>query len=274
MPNPTPHLRPSRVLSALRAGKSATCLKLNLADPRIVEVAGANGVDAIWLCNEHVSNHWINMENQIRAAKLHGIDTIVRVEKGSYSDYIRAFEADATGILVPHVTTADEARKIVEWTRFKPLGRRPIDGGNADAKFCAVPLKEYIAHSLNEQFVILQIESPEALEKIEEIAAVPGFDMFCFGPGDFSHLIGKPGEVQAPEVVAARQRVARVAREHGKFAMASGLMASRQVMEDEGHSLFSIGADVVGLSDYVRRNVQSFNDAPVGSRSFSYPVRA
>ena len=271
MSSPSPLVRKSRVLNALRAGRSATCLKLNLADPRIAEIAGICGVDAIWLCNEHVPNHWINMENQIRAAKLYGIDTFVRVEKGSYSDYIRPFEADATGILVPHVTSADEARKVVEWPRFQPVGRRPIDGGNADAKFCAIPLKEYIAYSLNEQFVVLQIESPEALENLEAIAAVPGFDMFCFGPGDYSHLIGKPGEVNAPEVVAARQRVARVAREHGKFAMAAGMLAPRQALEDEGHSLFSIGADVIALSDYVRKNLQSFNDAPAGTRS--YPVR-
>ena len=262
---PPPLLRKSRILSALRAGRSATCFKLNLADPRIAEIASLNGVDAIWLCNEHVPNHWINMENQIRAAKLYGIDTFVRVEKGSYSDYIRPFEADATGILVPHVANAEEARQVVAWTRFRPVGRRPIDGGNADAKFCAVPLKEYIAHSLSEQFVILQIESPEALENLEEIAAVPGFDMFCFGPGDYSHLIGKPGEVTAPEVVAARQRIARVARQHGKFAMAPGMMAPRKALEDEGHSLFNVGADVVGLSDYVRKNVQSFHDAPSGA---------
>ncbi|MDB6170236.1 MAG: aldolase [Verrucomicrobia bacterium] len=260
-----PLLRKSRVLAALRSGRPATCLKLNLADPRIAEISGIAGVDAVWLCNEHVPNHWLNMEGQIRAAKLYNVDTFVRVEKGSYSDYIRPFEADANGILVPHVTTADEARQIVAWTRFQPVGRRPLDGGNADARFCAVPLEDYLAHSLREQFVILQIESPEALENLEEIAAVPGFDMFCFGPGDYSHLIGKPGQVTAPEVVAARQRVARVAREHGKFVMTSGLMASRQTMEEEGHGLFNLGADVVGLSDYVRQKLKSFHDAPGGA---------
>jgi len=266
MKTPSPLLRKSRVLGALRAGRSATCLKLNLADPRVAEIAAINGVDAVWLCNEHVPNHWLNMEDQIRAAKLYGADVFVRVEKGSYSDYIRAFEADATGILVPHVSTAEEAKKIVGWTRFMPVGRRPLDGGNADAKFCAVPLADYIAHSLREQFVILQIESPEALENLEQIAAVPGFDMLCFGPGDFSHLIGKPGEIQAPEVVAARQRIARVARKHGKFVMAAGMMASREALEEEGHSLFNIGADVVGMSDYVRKNLQSFTEAPIAKR--------
>ena len=65
-------------------------------------------------------------------------------------------------------------------------------------------------------------------------------------------------------MVAARQRIARVARTHGKFAMAAGMMSSRQALEEEGHSLFGIGADVVGLSDYVKKNLQSFVDAPPG----------
>ena len=265
MNSPSALLRPSRVLAALRAGRSATCLKINLADARVSEIAGINGVDSVWLCQEHVPNHWINLENQIRAAKLYDVDSIVRVEKGSYSDYTRPFEADASGIMVPHVTTADEARQIVEWTRFKPVGRRPLDGGNAEGKFCAVPVDDYITHCLKEQFLILQIESPEALENLEEIAAVPGFDILLFGPADFCHLIGKSGQMKAPEVVHARQRIARVARQHGKFAMAAFMMESREELEEEGHRFFSIGSDVMGLGAYVRKNLKEFNDAPTRS---------
>lgn len=257
--------RKSRVLAALRAGRSATCIKLNLMDPRVSEIAGIAGIDAVWLCNEHVPNQWLNIEHQIRAGKLYGVDTIVRVERGSYSDYVKPLEADAAGILVPHVTTADEARRIVEWTRFRPLGRRALDGGNADAKFCAIALPDYLTYSSSEQIVILQIESPEALNNVEEIAAVPGFDMLCFGPGDFSHLIGKPGQINAPEVVAARKRVARAARANGKFAMAAVIAPSRAILEEEGHNLFNIGADVLAISEYIRTNLQKFNEGSVGS---------
>jgi len=61
----------------------------------------------VWLCNEHVPNDWLNLEHQIRAAKLFDMDTIVRVSKGSYSEYIKPFECDATGIMVPHIASAD-----------------------------------------------------------------------------------------------------------------------------------------------------------------------
>jgi 4-hydroxy-2-oxoheptanedioate aldolase len=219
-------LRTSRILRELRAGKRPTCFKFNLGDPRIVELCGLAGASSVWICNEHVGNDWFNMENQIRAAKLYDMDTIVRVEKGSYSDYIKPFEADATAIMVPHVTTAEEAMHIVKISRFQPLGRRAMDSGNVDGAYCQVPMAEYLAHSNRQRLLIFQIESPEALENVEKIAAVPGFDILLFGPGDFSHLIGKAGQIGAPEVVAARKRVAAAAKAHGKHLMSPGTARS------------------------------------------------
>ena len=265
-------LRTSRLLRELRAGKNPATMKMNLADPRITELAGLAGLSAVWICNEHVGNDWFNLENQIRAAKLHDMDTIVRVEKGSYSDYIKPFEADATAIMVPHVTTADEARQIVAMTRFHPLGRRAMDGGNVDGVYCLIPLADYIAHSNSERVLIFQIESPQALENVEEIAAVPGFDILLFGPGDFSHLIGKPGQINDPQVLAARKRVAAAAKANGKFAMSAGLFAPREVLQAEGYSVFNIGADVIGLGQYFKERMAAFEkDAPVsGERKSVY----
>ncbi len=248
--------RKSRILAQLRNGDFSTILKINLSDPRVIEIAGLSGVDAVWLCQEHVPNDWIGLEGQIRAARLYNMDTVIRVSRGGYSDYIRPFEADATGILVPHVANEEEARQIVEWTRFYPLGKRALDGGNTDGQFCNLYTDDYIRHSNTERLIAFQIESPEALENVEQIAAVPGFDLLVFGPGDFSHRIGKAGKIDAPEVVAARKKVAAVARRHGKFAMAAGLMAPFPDLVAEGHQLFGVGADVLGLGSYVKQRVE------------------
>jgi 4-hydroxy-2-oxoheptanedioate aldolase len=257
-------LRTSRILRELRAGKRPTCLKLNLIDPRAVELCGLAGASSVWFCNEHVPNDWLNLENQIRAAKLYDMDAIVRVEKGSYSDYVKPFEMDATAIMVPHVTTAEEAAHIVQMTRFRPLGRRQIDSGNMDGAFCQVPMAEYLAHSNRHRLLIFQIESPEALENVEEIAAVPGFEILLFGPGDFSHLIGKAGQMGAPEVVAARKRVAAAARANGKHLMSPCPMAPRAVLEEEGFRIFTLGADVLGLGEYFKAKMDAFAGELVG----------
>jgi len=248
--------RPSRILKLLRENQLPTVLKVNFSEPRVIEIAGLCGIDAVWLCTEHVPNDWIGLENQIRAARVHNIDTLVRVGRGSYSDYIRPIEAGATGIIVPHVASVAEARQIVEWARFHPLGKRALDGGNIDGEFCLIPMDEYIRHSNTERIVILQIESPEALENVEQIAAVPGFDGVLFGPGDFSHRLGKPGQLDDPVVVAARRRIAAACRAHGKFAMTPGLIAPLDQLVAEGYRVINIGADVVGMSGYVQQRLE------------------
>jgi 4-hydroxy-2-oxoheptanedioate aldolase len=252
-------LRPSRILRELRAGQNSTVIKLNMGDPRIVELAGLSGASAVWLCNEHVPNDWLNLEHQIRAAKLYDMDTIVRVSKGSYSEYIKPFECDATGIMVPHITSADEARNVVDMVRCQPLGHKALDAGNMDGLFCQVPLADYAEHCNTEKFVILQIESPEALEIVEEIAAVPGYDMLLFGAGDFSHRIGKLGQATHPDVVAARKRVAAAALKHGKYPAVASLFGQKDQVIAEGTRVFTLGADVIELGNAFKKLVGDFS---------------
>jgi 4-hydroxy-2-oxoheptanedioate aldolase len=255
-------LRPSRLLRELRAGQNSTILKLNLGDPRIVELAGLAGASAVWLCNEHVPNDWLNLEHQIRAAKLYDMDTIVRVNKGGYSEYVKPFECDATGIMVPHVTSADEARNVVDMVRCRPLGNKALDAGNMDGLFCQVSLADYAHHCNTEKFIILQIESPEALEVVDEIAAVPGFDMLLFGAGDFSHRIGKLGQATHTEVVAARKRVAAAALKHGKYPAIASLYGQKDQLLEEGTRVFTLGADVLELGNGFNKLVRDFAGTP------------
>ena len=246
------NMRPSRVLRKLRSGEPAICTKFNLADPRAVEIGCAYGFDCVWMCNEHIPTDWLALENMVRAAKLYDVDTLVRVSRGSYSDYIRPLEMDATGIMVPHLMSADQAREVVRMTRFHPIGRRPVDGGNLDGFFCQIPAAEYIRQANRERFVIVQIEDPEPLSELDEIAAVPGIDMLFFGPGDFSHAIGKLGQASAPEVTKARLAVVEAARRHGKFAGVPCGPEELQERLEEGFRFLCVGADVAGLCEYFR----------------------
>ncbi len=254
------HIRPSRVLRKLRTGEIVSCFKLNLTCSRVADLASALGFDCIWVDMEHTSIDWSDVEKMILAAKTHDADVMVRIARGSYSDYIRPLELDAAGIMVPHCMCAEDARSIVRTTRFQPLGRRPVDGGNADGVYCNVPFFEYLREANEQRFVVIQIEDPEPLEKIDEIASVPGIDMLFFGPSDFSHAIGVPGELNHPRVVDARRRVAKAALAHNKFA---GTMANSDNLEDlidMGYRFLNLGADVLGLSSYCRELIERFQE--------------
>lgn len=257
-------LRNSRVLRESRQGLVASCAKINLSDPRVIELCALAGYSTVWLCLEHVPNDWSTIENCVRAAKAYDMDVIVRVSRGSYSDYIRPFECDATGVMIPHVESARQAREIVDFCRFIPLGRRALDGGNADGAYCQVPLEEYLHHSNHERFLVLQIESPEALANVEEIAAVPGFEYLLFGAGDYAHRIGKPGQYDCEEVETARRRVEAAALANNKRCMAVGLMLEAPQLRERGYSIVNLASDVVGLGGYLATQLASLEqNAPL-----------
>ncbi|MBQ9788728.1 MAG: aldolase [Lentisphaeria bacterium] len=238
--------RKSRILEKLRAGKKAISYKSNLACFRSVEVAAMSGFDGVWICQEHVPTDQMTMEAQILAAKAYDCDCIVRVAKGCYSDYIRPLEADATGIMVPHLMSLAEAEELVHTVRFQPLGLRPVDGGNADGLFCKFDFKEYIKFMNENRLVIVQIEDPEPLSELDKICQVPGIDMIFFGPGDFSHAIGHPAEFDHPEVKKAYELVVKTAHKYGKFAGTVSVPSLEQCYAD-GYDFVNCGADVAAI---------------------------
>lgn len=258
-------MRNSRVLREIRDGGQASCLKINIDHPCVIELAGLAGASAVWLCNEHVPSDWTTLTHCIRAARVHDMDAIVRVSKGAYSEYVKPFEADAAGIMVPHVESAEEVRRIVEMCRFHPLGKRALDGGNSDGEFCQLPTRDYVEASNREKYLILQIESPEALEKIDEIAAIPGFDFLLFGPGDFSHRIGRAGDVHHPDVQAARQTIEIAARKFGKQLVGVAAGGTPQEQLDRGYTMIAVGSDVVSLGKSFHEAVNKNQVAPAES---------
>jgi len=255
------HLRPSRVLRKIRSGGVALCFKHNLADPRAVEIAASAGYDCVWLCQEHVPSDNLAVENMIRAAKIYDVDAVVRAARGSYSDYIRGLEMDAAGIMVPHVMGLEDATRVVQMTKFPPLGRRAVDGGNADGGYTRVELQEYLEASNRERFVIFQIEDPEPLDQVEAIAELPGVDMLFFGPGDFSVAVGKPGRWDDPDVTAAGRRVVAAAVHAGKIAGTVTRPGGVREWADLGCRFLAVGADVVGLGQYVERLMAQLSEA-------------
>jgi 4-hydroxy-2-oxoheptanedioate aldolase len=251
-------MKRSKVLDKLRAGEVVSCTKLNLCDSRAVEIAALSGIDCIWTDMEHVPNDYSFIEKQVLAAKAYNTDIMIRVSRGSYSDHIKPLEMDASGIMVPHVMSYADAKNVVRMTRFHPIGRRPVDGGNSDGAFCNIDFNEYLMQANERRFLCIQIEDPEPLPELDKIAALDGIDMLFFGPGDFSQGIGMPGKWDHPDLIKTKERIAKVADKHGKYAATVGSLGNLQQLIDMGYKFISIGADVVGLSQYFSEIVSGF----------------
>ncbi len=254
---PTP--RKSRILNTIRAGKKAITYKINLSCPRVAEIAAMAGFDGIWICQEHVPTDMSVMESQIMAAKCHDCDCLVRVPKGCYSDYILPLECDASGIIIPHLMSLDEAKEIAHTVRFHPIGRRPVDGGNADGLYGVFDFKEYIQFCNANRMIIVQIEDPEPLSKLDEICQVEGIDMIFFGPGDFSHAIGVPGEYTHPEVNRVRKLVVDTAHKYGKMA-GTVCVPSLDECFAMGYDMVNGASDVGGLDGQTASVMKHFHE--------------
>jgi 4-hydroxy-2-oxoheptanedioate aldolase len=242
----------SVVLEKLRNDEAVWCAKTNLTDPNVVEIFGSLGLHCVWLCMEHGPIHMESVHNQVRTAKMNGMDSMVRVAKGSYADLIRPLEMDATGLMIPHCMSGEEAAQIVQATRFQPLGRRAIDSGNSDGPFCMRDVKEYIDFANRERFVVVQIEDKEAVECMEDIVAVEGIDVIFLGPADLSHSYGIPGEFNHPLIQAAVDKLAKLCKKHNRHWGMPASPESAPTLLEKGARFLAGGSDVRAISTYIQ----------------------
>jgi 4-hydroxy-2-oxoheptanedioate aldolase len=249
----------SRVLRQLRGGELVRVAGMSrVRDPWLAEVIGRTGYDVIWFDMEHRAFGYEVIDPIATACRLAQIDLMVRVLKTGYTAPMRAMEFGANGIMVPHILSAAEARQWAEWTRFPPLGRRGFDGAGADADYLFADPVEYMQHANRETFLVLQIEDREAVECVDEIAAVEGVDLLFIGPGDLSISLGHPFQVNHSSMQKAIDRVAEAAAKHGKWwGMPTGSPQSAQGLIDRGARFVVCGGDHGALVNGLREGIES-----------------
>jgi 4-hydroxy-2-oxoheptanedioate aldolase len=208
-------MRNSVIKSKFRRGEPILATTLHFTDPSVFELTSLMGFDAIWMDLEHHGYSVETASHLMRAARIGASDIIARPAKGEFMRMGRLLEAGAQAIMYPRCESAEEAAEVVRWSKFAPLGERGVDAGNPDNPYCTMPVPEYLKHANDNTVIIIQIESPRALENAEAIARVPGVDVLMLGPGDFSILAGVPCQFEHPIVLNAIDRVAAAAAAAG-----------------------------------------------------------
>ena len=209
-------MRRSVIKAKLSRGEPVLLTQLHFTDPSVFEMTSLMGFDGIWMDLEH---HTYSMETAtalMRAARVGGSDILARPAKGEFMRISRLLEAGAQGIMYPRCDDAAEAAEVVKWAKFAPIGKRGFDGGNPDMPYCMLPMREYIERANEQTFILIQLEEQHAVDRAEEIAAVPGVDVLFLGPADFTVLSGFPGQFEHPVVQKAIEKIALAARKAGK----------------------------------------------------------
>ncbi len=184
--------------------------------PVAVEVVAAQMPDMLCLDGEHGQIGRGAYEDLIRAADVHGAPAMVRVPGHAPEAIAGVLDAGAVGVLVPRVSTAAEARAIVQATRYPPQGARGVGPGRASGYGYRVAETLAVA---NERVVLaIQVETAEGLANIDAIVAVEGVDVIFVGPGDLSVSMAAMGPEGAPRLEAAIERIAQATRAAGRVA--------------------------------------------------------
>jgi 2-dehydro-3-deoxyglucarate aldolase/4-hydroxy-2-oxoheptanedioate aldolase len=183
----------------------------------LVNILGiSGGFHGLWFNMEHVGMSTGHLEIATAVARTHNLDTFCRVAPTDYATVTRCFEAGSSGIMAAQIFSARQAEEFVKWSKFAPRGCRGLNTGGWDAQFTTIPAAEFTRRANEETFVAIQIETLQAVEECDAIAAIDGVDALFVGPADLSQSLGVTGQFFDPKCLAAIDRVAAACRNAGK----------------------------------------------------------
>jgi len=212
-------MRNSKILAKIRAGKSAKIAMMGHFLPPFVAYAASLGYDGIWLDLEHRPMDSREIQAMLAYFHLYDIDCMLRTPTREKGQLYRYLEDGATGLIVPHVSDVESGRELVQKVKFPPLGDRGLEGRGLEANFgLDIPgtRDPLIEHALRETFLVLQIETPQALAAADEIAAIPGVDGLYIGPQDLRLRMLHVPEDERYTTEAAVERIAAICARHSK----------------------------------------------------------
>jgi 2-keto-3-deoxy-L-rhamnonate aldolase RhmA len=218
-------------------------------------LAAASGHDWLFLDNEHGSFSVHEIAQLCIASLSTGVTPLVRVCSNAIDEATRALDNGALGIVMPHVDTVAEARRLAEAFRYPPQGKRSWGGPPAVYGYQPPPMAEAQKAINAEILTVVMIESPEAIGNSDTIASVDGIDVLLIGTSDLSSELGIAGQMGHPKVIEAYSTVAAACKKHGKVLGMGGVydeenasryvgMGAKFVLTGSDHSYIMAGANI------------------------------
>jgi 2-keto-3-deoxy-L-rhamnonate aldolase RhmA len=238
---------PSIIQERLASGKIVRAMHvMGYATPKIVELVTTLGdIHGVWIDQEHAAVPQAQLELMTMACRASGKDAFARVPPTDYATVMRPYEAGCSGVMIAQVRTLEEVAQAVRWAKYPPQGTRGYFGANAETRFGEIDMATQVATANRNRWLAIQIETPEAVDIADKIAATEGVDWLFVGPADLSVTLGVPGEFLHPKCVDALKRVAQATRSAGK---AWGTLARdfeyAQRCRELGCQFFSIFGDI------------------------------
>jgi len=191
----------NRFKAALQAGEPQIGLWCSVPDPGLAEMLAGCGYDWMMFDTEHSAMDPLTVLPMLQAVAAHPVSALVRPTGLDVLQIKKFLDLGAQTILIPYVQTPEEAALAVAAVTYPPDGIRGVAGMTRASRWGSVP--GYAAKAREEICIMVQIETSEGLDRLEDIAAVPGLDGMFVGPSDLAASLGYPGQNTHPEVRAA-----------------------------------------------------------------------
>ena len=229
----------------MAAGSFTTTAWVGMADPAVAELMVRAGFDTAMFDMQHGAVDVASATRGIALVALAGKPSIVRIPVGDFATASRMLDAGAAGIIAPMINCVADAQRLVEFTKFPPLGGRSW-GPNRALALSGLDQAAYFATANRLHMAIAMIETREALAIVDDILAIPGIDGVFVGPADLSIALSNGANLDPlrADVDAALTHVATRAKAHSKFASAfchNGEQAKK--LSARGYLLCSVGTD-------------------------------
>lgn len=233
------------VRKRLEGRKVQFALFLDLGSLAAAEIAGHAGYDVLLLDHEHSPYGFENAIHCMNAARGTGAECWVRIPKNDVAYVKRILDCGADGIMCPMINTAEEARQFVSFCRYAPFGIRGYAPTICRHTSYGYRREEYFRRVNEDLAIMAQIETSEAVENAESIAAVDGVNIVFIGPADLSNSLGLPGQFTHPTVVSAFEQVENAVKQSGKV-LGTMLMPGQEVgaLIQRGYDFIITGADL------------------------------
>jgi 2-dehydro-3-deoxyglucarate aldolase/4-hydroxy-2-oxoheptanedioate aldolase len=175
------------------------------------------GFDWAIIDNEHGCFNPETLADLSRACRAAGVTPIVRVPVVTYDRIAQTLDGGAQGIMLPRITRREEVELAVAAMKFPPDGRRGNALGRAHTSFQSGDVAASMADSNRETFLIVQVETREALERLDDLLTVPGVDAALVGPNDLAIALGITGRMRDPQLFEAIDRTMAACARHGVY---------------------------------------------------------
>jgi 4-hydroxy-2-oxoheptanedioate aldolase len=241
-----------------------------LYSPTFIEIAALLHYDVAWIDLEHTFITFAEAADLCRIASGLGMLTMVRVPDASRQSVLKAAECGPDIIDLPMANSPEDLEELVRNARFPPVGTRGYFSLSRAVSYGLNGKVGAAQQTLNDELCLMaQIETKQAVARVDELCSVPGVDGIFIGPGDLSASLGVPGEISHPLVHEAASHVVAVAKEHGKQIAVSTAPQDFQFWIEQGVDLLYCTNDISSLKLGAERAMEAARSAVVHSSSRS-----